>query len=252
MRVGASVKSVRHGALNPKGSHGPYLAVLRTGRPGSVAPQEALALYSPCIPGNWLWWISVNSRDGFAPLCINGYRMIRCVLLLLIVLPAMAIAGEIYPELSGRVAARAPAGCADYGFLFIGLYRAELWTDAETAPGEEFGLTLVYRREFSRDVLVSTSISEMARMSGRPEGSFDPARAQLEAIMRTVSKGDRFTAWWDGSGDVEFFFNGMGVGVLEKDADLFLDIWLGSRSREPGRRDQLISGRCESRSRGSR
>ena len=189
-------------------------------------------------------------RYGFAYVGIDGYRVPLCLLLLLFLLPATGNAGSIHPELYGRVAARTPAGCADYGFLFIGFYRAELWTDAETAPGEEFGLTLLYRREFSRDVLVSTSISEMARMSGRPEGSFDPARTQLESIMRTVSKGDRFTAWRDVSGAVEFFFNGMGVGVLERDADLFLDIWLGSGSREPGRRDQLLSGRCESRSRG--
>ncbi len=187
-------------------------------------------------------------RYGFAHAGIDGYRVLPCLLLLFFLLPATGIAGSIHPELSGRVAARTPAGCADYGFLFIGLYRAELWTDAEIAPGEEFGLTLIYRRAFSRDVLVSTSISEMARISGRPEDSFDSARMQLEAIMRKVSKGDRFTAWWDGSGEVGFFFNGKGVGVLDRDAGLFLDIWLGKRSREPRRRDQLLSGHCESRS----
>ena len=175
------------------------------------------------------------------------YGMIRCVLLLLIALPAAGIAGAIHPELSGRVAAPAPAGCAEYGFLFIRLYRAELWTDAETLPGEKFGLTLTYRREFSRDLLVSSSISEMARMSGRQQSSFGPVRAQLEVIMRPVSQGDRFTAWKNGSGDVEFFFNGKAVGVLDRDADLFLDIWLGDRSRDAGKREKMLSGRCESR-----
>ena len=176
-----------------------------------------------------------------------AYRMIRRVLLLLIALPVAGIAGAVHPELSGRVAAPAPAGCAEYGFLFIRLYRAELWTDAETLPGENFGLTLTYRRDFSRDLLVSSSISEMARMSGRPEGSFGPARAQLEMAMRRVSQGDRFTAWRNGAGGVEFFFNGKGVGILDRDADLFLDIWLGDRSREAGKREKLLSGRCESR-----
>ncbi len=172
--------------------------------------------------------------------------MNRFALLCFLLFPVAGIGGAVHPELSDRVAARIPAGCANYRALFIDLYRAELWTDAQTMPGEQFGLTLIYSRGFSRHILVSTSIAEMARMSDRPEDSFGPVRTQLERIMRKVSNGDRFTAWRKSAEAVEFFFNGQGVGVLNHDSDLFLDIWLGNRSRKPAHRQKLLSGRCAS------
>ena len=148
-------------------------------------------------------------------------------------------------ELAGRVAAEHPAGCADYAFLFFDLYRAELWTDSASLPGESFGLSLVYRRSFERDDLIDSSISEMARMADRTEDSFDAARAELSQAMRTVVEGDRYTAWRSATDHVEFFLNARSTGVLTHDADLFLDIWLGSGSREPDRRDTLLAGRCD-------
>lgn len=165
----------------------------------------------------------------------------------LAVLWLVLVAGGAFaapPEISGRVAAERPAGCADYRFLFFELYRAELWTDAAALPGRTFGLSLVYRRGFDRKELVSTSISEMARMSGRPETNFEGARAELGRAMRSVAEGDRYTAWRSAPGLVEFFHNGSATGALTHDADLFLDIWLGPASREPERRDALLSGGC--------
>jgi len=149
------------------------------------------------------------------------------------------------PELSDRVSAARPAGCADYSFLFFSFYRAELWTDAAEMPGETFGLSLIYSRSFSRDDLVSSSISEMARMSGRPEESFRAARAALEQAMQGVVEGDRYTAWRSGPGSVAFFLNGTPTGALTQDGDLFLDIWLGPDSRDPEGREALLSGRCD-------
>ena len=169
--------------------------------------------------------------------------ILRLVLLALALGAGSAAAAP--PELSGRVAAAHPAGCADYRFLFFRLYRAELWTDALALPGEEFGLSLVYRRGFSGDELVSSSISEMARISGRAEASFADTRAQLRRAMRSVAEGDRYTAWRNGPGRVEFFLNGRPTGALTRDSDLFLDIWLGPASRDPERRNTLLSGRCD-------
>ncbi len=149
------------------------------------------------------------------------------------------------PELSMRVSARQPAGCADYGWLFFSFYRAELWTDADDLPGRNFGLSLTYLSSFEHEELVSSSISEMVRMSGRPPAAFAAARAQLEQAFRAVRKGDRYTAWRSGPGQVEFFRNGTRTGALTHDADLFLAIWLGPSSRDPGGRDALLSGRCD-------
>ncbi len=167
----------------------------------------------------------------------------RVLVLALSLMAGMAAAAP--PELAGRVPAEGPSGCAEYRFLFLRLYRAELWTQAEVPPGREFGLSLTYRRDIDRDELVESSISEMARMSGRPEASFGRARAELERAMRSVSAGDRYTAWRTGSGEVRFYLNGGPVGSLTHDADLFLDIWLGPSSRRSEERDALLSGRCD-------
>ncbi len=168
---------------------------------------------------------------------------VRAVILVVSLMTGIAAAAP--PELAGRVPAEGPAGCAEYRFLFLRLYRAELWTHAEVPPGQEFGLSLIYRRSMDRDELVESSIFEMARMSGRPEASFGAARAELEQAMRSVSAGDRYTAWRTGSGEVHFYRNGGLVGRLTHDADLFLDIWLGPLSRSPAERDALLSGRCD-------
>ncbi len=169
--------------------------------------------------------------------------ILRLVLLALVL--GVESAAAALPELSGRVAATHPSGCADYRFMFFRLYRAELWTDAIALPGEKFGLSLIYHRGFSHDELVSSSISEMARISGRAEASFAATRMQLRRAMRSVAEGDRYTAWRNGPGRVEFFLNGRPTGVLTQDSDLFLDIWLGPASRDPERRNTLLSGRCD-------
>ncbi|MCY4229333.1 MAG: hypothetical protein OXF26_00300 [Alphaproteobacteria bacterium] len=169
--------------------------------------------------------------------------MIRITVLALILATGSAAAAP--QELSGRLVANRPAGCVEYRFLFFGIYRAELWTDAATLPGRNFALSLVYQRGFEREDLVSTSISEMVRMSGRPQASFGVARAELEKAMRTVQEGDRYTAWRSRPGLVEFFHNGRATGTLTQDADLFLDIWLGPASRDPERRAKLLAGGCD-------
>ena len=171
--------------------------------------------------------------------------MTLCRAILALSLAAAGSAAAAPPELSGRVTAERPAGCVDYRVLFFTLYRAELWTDADAVPGRSFGLSLVYRRPFGREELVSSSISEMARMSGRPEASFGAARAELERAMRGVGEGDRYTAWRGRPGLVEFFHNGNPTGTLTQDAELFLDIWLGAASRDPERRAALLAGRCD-------
>ncbi len=171
--------------------------------------------------------------------------ILRVVLLSLILAAVSAFAAP--PELSDRVVAVRPAGCAEYRLLFFRLYRAELWTDAAVPPGENFGLTLTYRTAFESEELVSSSISEMARMSGRPDHSFAAARAQLERVLRSVEEGDRYTAWRSGPNRVEFFRNGASTGTLTHDADLFLKIWVGPMSRDPKRRAALLSGRCDDR-----
>ena len=149
------------------------------------------------------------------------------------------------PELRDRVQSTRPAGCADYRFLLFRIYHAELWTDSARLPGRRFALSLTYRRRFTRAELIRSSIAEMARLSGRPEKSFGAARAELEKAMRTVRKGDRYTAWRSRPDRVEFFHNGRPTGALTQDGDLFLAIWLSPQSRAPKPGAALLAGRCD-------
>ena len=217
-------------------------------------PQEQKsAPHRPREPATTGSAISSRTVVAAAPASAGAtrYSMFGGVILWLALLSpdSVALAAEdrfgAPPEMMGRVAADRPAGCAAYRFLFFRLFDAELWTDAAAPPGEKFALSLVYRRKFSREELISSSISEMARMSGRPEQSFASANAALERIMRDVAAGDRFTAWRAASKRVEFFHNGRAVGVLIDDASLFLDIWLGPDSRDSRRRDRLLAGDCD-------
>lgn len=149
------------------------------------------------------------------------------------------------PELAGRVEAARPAGCHDYNYLLWDLYRAELWSDATTLPGENFALSMTYHTNFTRGTLVDSSIDEMARFSGEEPGRFAAARRQLAEAFRDVAEGDRITAWRPEPGRVLFFVNGRETGALTHDTDLFLDIWLGPKARHEAGRDDLLAGRCD-------
>ncbi len=207
---------------------------------GKTRISEPLCDHFP-VQQNHSWMRPITDRR------LNRRRKPRTRILVpgLMIFAVISSAHAAPPELADRVAAERPAGCTEYSFLFFRLYRAELWTDATELPGQNFGLSLVYRRGFKREELVSTSISEMARMSGRPESSFSAARAELAIAMRNVGEGDRYTSWRSKPGRVEFFHNGVATGVLTHDTGLFLDIWLGPGSRDQKRRATLLAGRCD-------
>lgn len=149
------------------------------------------------------------------------------------------------PELAGRVEAPHPAGCHDYSFMFWDLYRAELWTDAASLPGETYALSLTYETNFTRRTLVKISVEEMGRLSGSPPDSFAAAQRELSEAFRDVTPGDRITAWRAGPDRLHFFVNGEQTGTLTYDIELFLDIWLGPGTRHASGRADLLAGRCD-------
>lgn len=167
----------------------------------------------------------------------------------LVLVPMLALnagrAAAVPNELRGLVDATRPAGCGEVSFLFWDFYRAELWSDHKELPGDAFGLSLTYRSKFTQQELVDSSISEMARMSGRPEASFAEVRDQLASSFREVVQGDRITAWRSGPAELRFFHNGVETGSLRRDVDLFLDIWLGDGARHEKSRQALLSGKCD-------
>lgn len=149
------------------------------------------------------------------------------------------------PELKGLVTAAAPAGCSEYRLLFWDFYRAELWSDAPDLPGQRFALSLTYRSDFTRAELVDSSVDEMARISGRPAAAFSETREQMRRLFRDVEPGDRITAWRAAPHELRIFVNGQETGVLTREVDLFLSIWLGAETRHPKGREALLEGRCD-------
>jgi len=153
-------------------------------------------------------------------------------------------ASALPPELNGLVRSQAPAGCSEFNLLFWKLYRAELWSEHDKLPGNRFALSLTYRTDFTRQQLVDSSISEMARLSGQSEEHFASLRDELSRSFRDVAPGDRLTAWREGADLLRFFMNGRETGILTRYVDLFLSIWLGERARDGKGRQALLSGQC--------
>ena len=172
---------------------------------------------------------------------------LRVSLLALLSLLAVNVgrAATVPEELRGLVDAPRPAACSEVSFLFWDLYRAELWSDSGELPGSPFGLSLTYRSIFSKQELVDSSISEMARISRREETTFAVSRTELVDSFRDVIPGDRITAWRSGPSKMRFFHNGAETGTMIHDVDLFLDIWLGDRARHKESRQALLSGQCD-------
>ena len=170
-------------------------------------------------------------------------RLVGCVLATMVL---SVVAARATPsELQGLVTADRPAGCSKYSYLFWDFYRAELWTDEADLPGGAFGLSLTYLSDFSRDELIKSSVDEMVRISGLPEGSFVEAQREMQQTFRDVEPGDRITAWRVDEKELRLFVNGQETGALTNHVDMFLAIWLGDETRHPKGREALLAGHCD-------
>jgi len=154
------------------------------------------------------------------------------------------------------------------------VYHAFLWSDRLPFDASHaFALELQYERSISREVIVSASIDEMARMShtdpasdgsavGKAEGKVDggagdsdaTVRARLETwrtwLMRAlvdVHDGDRLIGLYRPGAGVRFYC--LRAGQPEQQladiddeafAHAFFGIWLDRRTREPRLRTRLL------------
>ena len=117
------------------------------------------------------------------------------------------------------------------------IYDAELFTSkgAPFSIDQPFALTLVYRYNFSAEILAMASVREMARMEGIKMSNLRPLRDQLKSCFRDVTKGERVTGVGRTPDIIEFYVNGQKTCAL-KQANLrerFFNIWLGSKTRDP-------------------
>ena len=155
-------------------------------------------------------------------------------LIILFLMPAMAQANVIASDIRAQLSAAERIGQVQVRFVGLRLYSAALFTE-EGAPfnwSRPFALELKYARRFSRERLVSASMSELERMEGR-RTDHSAIASKLKACFRTVKASDRFVAIPDGKNSVRFYHNGRQTCRLSH-ANIrsrLLGIWLSDRAR---------------------
>lgn len=156
-----------------------------------------------------------------------------------VVLAAVAPAAseERPPEVSRMVAGAELRGAARVDFLTLPLYRAQLWTPEQQSleQADRFALSLTYKRGFRARSLAKGSVSEIARIEGRPTSAFSDLERALIDCFADVSAEDRITGVSASSDTAAFFVNGVQSCTLTYPnlRDRFFGIWLGSDSRYP-------------------
>lgn len=127
-------------------------------------------------------------------------------------------------------------GSSSYSVAFVSLYDATLWGPEEEFRWEQpFALELSYSRKIRGDKLAETTISEMARLTGKTEKDFAMLTGPLGKCFPDVVRGDRITGVSRGQNTASFYHNS------RKTCDItwpdfrsqFFGIWLGENSRAP-------------------
>jgi hypothetical protein len=109
-----------------------------------------------------------------------------------------------------------PMGHATYRKLFIKVYEASLWSDAENIDySRYFALSLTYAVSIDVNDFVDRTIEEMAKVTHMPQKNLDFYRPQLQRVMRDVKSGDTITALNIPGKGVKFFYNGVSTGQID-------------------------------------
>lgn len=132
-------------------------------------------------------------------------------------------------------------GSGDMRFLGFALYRATLWVAGTGIDNSPHALTLHYRRNISREQLVSASLDEMRRL-GSPDAAVARWRADLERVFPDVKAGERIIGLHLPGQGARLYHQGRMTGEVN-DADFaqrFFAIWLAPRTRSPEVRALLL------------
>lgn len=129
-------------------------------------------------------------------------------------------------------------------FIGIKLYDIEVRAQGEKfSYDQKFIIKIDYVKNFSKEELVDTSISEIARINDLDEDEVDKEyRGYFEELFVDVKKGDEKIAFYDPKFGLKLFYNGKLIGAV-KDvvfAKRFVDIWLSDKARFKKVRDRLV------------
>jgi hypothetical protein len=146
-------------------------------------------------------------------------------------------AEERPPEVARAVADAGLRGSATVDFLAFPLYEVQLWTPERknVDRAESFALTLTYKRGFKARSLAKASVSEVARIEGRPKSDFNDLEQIVLGCFVDVTADDRITGVSASADTAKFFVNGAQSCSVTypRLRDRFFGIWLGRDTRDP-------------------
>lgn len=148
-----------------------------------------------------------------------------------LVCPATAYAR--HPEIASELGAAHMHGASSYQVLAWPVFDAELWSDQQRFSWDApFALSLTYRRDFTREALVSRSVSGMSERTriSSPEA----LSARLRGCFADVRAGDRFTGVSLGANTARFYLNGRRTCEITWPgfSRAFFGIWLDARGAD--------------------
>lgn len=135
-------------------------------------------------------------------------------------------------------------GSGEMRWFGFSLYSARLWHNGPRWQADApYALELQYRRNFSAEQLVTTSIEEIQRLGTRDEQRLQQWRTVLMRVFPSVREGDVIVGLHEPGRGARFFHNGQAIGE-KVDAALaaaFFGIWLDPRTRAPALRARLLA-----------
>ncbi|MEI7429654.1 MAG: chalcone isomerase family protein [Betaproteobacteria bacterium] len=132
-------------------------------------------------------------------------------------------------------------GSGEMTWFGFSLYRATLWVAGASPESAPSALQLDYRRDISRERLVSTSLDEMRRL-GADEAQLKRWETDLRRVFPDVKEGDSIVGVHYPGRGASFYHQGQATGdVVDAEfARRFFAIWLDPASRSPALRAVLL------------
>ena len=161
--------------------------------------------------------------------------------LIALVLCCLPVGASLAQDWAPLVPAAQTVGQGEYTRLGWSIYRARLSApDGLYKPEQPFALSLTYALDIAQSRIVQASLDEMARL-GAPVRDRPEWRADLERVLRDVSKGQTLTGVYRPGIGASFFFDHVATGQLDDELSRhFFDIWLDPRTSEPSLRLALL------------
>lgn len=146
-----------------------------------------------------------------------------------------------------QIAALDFRGQAQYHWLWMDLYDAELWSAKPISQRHEIfamrhALRLTYDRDFDRALLIDASLDLLAKQAPLTPEQQRAWRTDLELIFPSVRAGESIAALYDPKGLIHFYLNDQPKGSIHDPlfARRFMAIWLGADSKFPEKGARLM------------